>query len=139
MKLTIAGGRDYNLTPQDYSRIESLHLNIGITEVVCGTPYDPEKKKPPKGADQCGAAWGYENGVTVTNFEADWPNVTRPGAVVRRRYDGTLYDAAAGPDRNRKMAEYTDAVALFPGGSGTASMHREAVKAGKTIYDFRQG
>lgn len=39
MILIIAGGRNYDLSPQDYSKIESLHLNIGITEVVCGTPY----------------------------------------------------------------------------------------------------
>jgi predicted Rossmann-fold nucleotide-binding protein len=34
------------------------------------------------------------------------------------------------------MAEYADAVALFPGGRGTASMRKEAEKAGIEVYDF---
>jgi predicted Rossmann-fold nucleotide-binding protein len=34
------------------------------------------------------------------------------------------------------MAEYAEAVVLFPGGRGTASMRREAEKAGIQIYDF---
>ena len=34
------------------------------------------------------------------------------------------------------MAEYADAVVLFPGGRGTAFMRKEAEKAGITVYDF---
>lgn len=145
MKLIIAGGRDYNLTASDYSKLESLHLKYNITEIVCGTPYDPSKNEPPVGADQCGAAWGYQSGIPVKDVPADWKNVARPGAVVRRRSDGTLYDAAAGPYRNKQMAEYVAAdesekggVALFPGGRGTASMYEEARKADIWIFDFRE-
>ena len=36
------------------------------------------------------------------------------------------------------MAQYADAVALFPGGIGTKSMYNEAVAAGIVIYDFRK-
>lgn len=137
MKLIISGGRNYNLTSEDYGKIESLHLYIGITEVVCGTPYDPSKGEPPTGADQCGAAWAYENDISVKDMEPNWNNITRPGAVVRTRRDGKKYDAAAGPARNRRMAKYADAVALFPGGRGTASMYEEAMKTGIQIFDFR--
>jgi predicted Rossmann-fold nucleotide-binding protein len=38
--------------------------------------------------------------------------------------------------RNLAMAEYADAVALFPGGKGTASMRELAEKEGILIYDF---
>ena len=138
MILIIAGGRDYDLTAQDYSKIESLHLNYGIEAVVCGTPYDPEEGLPPIGADQCGAAWAYENGIPVINMPADWNNVTCPGAVVRTRMDGKKFNAAAGPARNRRMAERATAAALFPGGRGTASMYREAVKADLQIFDYRE-
>jgi predicted Rossmann-fold nucleotide-binding protein len=35
------------------------------------------------------------------------------------------------------MAEYADAVALFPGGRGTENMASEAAKAGLKVFDFR--
>ena len=136
--MIIAGGRDYDLTAHDCSNIESLHLNYGIEAVVCGTPYDPEDGKPPTGADQCGAAWAYENDISVIDMPADWDNIARPGAAVRTRRDGKKFDAAAGPDRNRRMAERATAAAPFPGGRGTASMYREAVKAGLQIFDYRE-
>jgi hypothetical protein len=34
------------------------------------------------------------------------------------------------------MAAYADALALFPGGKGSASMVREAIRAGMQIFDF---
>ena len=51
--------------------------------------------------------------------------------------DWEHFGRAAGPIRNKKMAEYADAVILFPGGKGTASMLKEAQKAELTIYDYR--
>jgi predicted Rossmann-fold nucleotide-binding protein len=35
------------------------------------------------------------------------------------------------------MAQYADAVVLFPGGKGTQSMFDEATKAGIVIFDWR--
>ena len=43
---------------------------------------------------------------------------------------------AAGPIRNKEMAEYADAVALFPGGTGTESMFKEAKAADIKIYNY---
>ena len=51
--------------------------------------------------------------------------------------DWDKHGRAAGPIRNAQMARYADAVALFPGGRGTASMRRVAEKAGITVYEFR--
>jgi hypothetical protein len=34
------------------------------------------------------------------------------------------------------MAQYADAVVVFPGGSGTRNMRDEARKAGRLIFDF---
>jgi hypothetical protein len=93
MKLIIAGGRSYNLTDKDYERLDALHAKYHVTEVVCGTPWDPEKDKEPEGADQCGAAWGHRNKILVKDFPPAWDDITRPGAVVRRRRDGKQYDA----------------------------------------------
>ena len=136
MKLIIAGGRDYNLTVDDYAKLTHLHLQRRITEEVCGTPWDADSGNPPHGADQCGAAWAWRHSIPVKDFAPDWSNIKRPGAVVRKRRDGKLYDAAAGPERNKQMAAYADAVALFPGGAGTESMRREAKAAGLEIFDF---
>jgi predicted Rossmann-fold nucleotide-binding protein len=50
---------------------------------------------------------------------------------------GKPYNAMAGFIRNEKMAEYADALAIFPGGNGTEHMYEVAVKHGVKIYDFR--
>lgn len=110
MRLIIAGGRDYKFTETDKSQLDKL---VGeVTEVVSGGA---------TGADREGEKWAAGWKIFVTQFPADW----------------RTHGRAAGPIRNRAMAEYADAVALFPGGKGTENMHKEAVKAGLKIYDFR--
>ena len=42
-------------------------------------------------------------GHAVEPHPADWKDIDVPGAVVRRRRDGTLYNANAGPLRNAEM------------------------------------
>lgn len=37
----------------------------------------------------------------------------------------------------KKMAEYAEAVVLFPGGKGTDNMYETAIKHNLVIYDFR--
>jgi hypothetical protein len=106
MKCIIAGGRNYILSDDDY---EYLH-GLGITEVVSGGA---------TGADACGELWGSDNGLLITTFPADWDT----------------HGPAAGPIRNRQMAEYADAVVLYPGGRGTESMKREAERAGIVVHD----
>lgn len=108
MAVIVAGGRDYQFTADDIAKLE----RIPVREVVSGGA---------TGADRCGEQWAESRGIPVKQFPADWKTHGR----------------AAGPIRNRQMAEYADAVALFPGGRGTASMAKEAEKAGIAIYDFR--
>jgi hypothetical protein len=84
----------------------------GVTEVVSGVD---------AGADEFGEKWAKINNIPVKIFKADWKTHGR----------------AAGPIRNKQMAEYADAVALFPGGKGMESMKRETEKAGLSSYDFR--
>ncbi len=110
MKLIIAGGRKYRLTEND--RSYKLGSIAGITEVVSGAA---------SGADRDGEQWAKERGIPIKKFPADWDSLGR----------------AAGPIRNGAMAEYADAVALFPGGDGTDDMYRKADKAGLKIFDWR--
>ena len=109
MKVVIAGGRTFVPMVRHAERLDSL----GITEVVSGCA---------PGADRFGEDYAERRGLRLTRFPANWDK----------------YKAAAGPIRNRVMAEYADAVVLFPGGAGTASMKAEAHRAGIKVYDWRE-
>lgn len=112
MKLIIAGGRKYKFTDADIARLDNIAANHLITEVVHGGAM---------GADSEGRKWAISRGIRTRVFRADWNG----------------YGRWAGPKRNREMAEYADAVVLFPGGRGTNNMHDEAIIAMLTIFDFR--
>lgn len=113
MKLIIAGGRDYELTAQDFHRLIDIRQRHNIKEIVSGAC--------PTGADVGGETFAAEWEIPVRRFPADWAK----------------WGKRAGPIRNAQMAEYADAVALFPGGRGTESMMREAISQGLRIFDFR--
>lgn len=113
MKLIIAGGRDFTPTAEWHNKIYALVESCGATEIVSGAC---------KGADAFGEYIAALAGIKVTRFPALWHKHGR----------------AAGPIRNKEMAQYADAVILLPGGAGTDSMRREAVAAGiRIIYDAR--
>lgn len=110
MKVIIAGGRDYRLTRADRRWLNGL----GITGVITGGA---------PGADWGAKKWADEHGIPCDVHRAQWDRHGR----------------AAGPIRNREMAEHLarlagpKAVILFPGGAGTASMRREAERAGLRV------
>lgn len=110
MKLIIAGGRDYHFSEADVAHLDSLLATMPIDEVVTGAA---------TGADRCGSQWARSRGLPVREFPADWDR----------------YGRQAGPIRNRAMANYADAVILFPGKQGTLSMRTEANRAGLIIVD----
>ena len=109
MKLIISGGRGYQLTENDIERLNAID---GVTEVLTGGF---------RGADATGESWANEAGIPVKRFLPDWK----------------FYGTAAGQFRKMRIAEFADAVVLFPGGKGTASMKREAEKVGIKVYDWR--
>ena len=108
MKTIIAGGRDYEFTPDDCLNLHRL----SITEVVSGGA---------TGADRCAELFAETNGIPIKLFPADW----------------TKHGRAAGPIRNEEMAKYAEACVLFPGGKGTADMAARAKKHNLKIYDYR--
>jgi len=110
MKLIIAGGRSYVFTEADLKALHVLHDDLCITEVVSGGA---------AGADRGGEYFAIGIKVPVKRFLADWDK----------------HGKAAGPIRNREMAEYANALFLLPGGRGTASMLTEARRAGILVYD----
>lgn len=101
MKVIIAGGRDFT----NYALVETAIKVSGfeISQVVSGKA---------KGVDTLGEVWALANNVPVEAFPADW----------------SQHGRAAGPIRNREMAEYADAlIAIWDGESkGTANMIQQA-------------
>lgn len=126
MKLIIAGSRNFNLTNDPIATADGDCGNIGriiyhllgdkvqeVTEIISGTSGT---------IDINGELWGSLFDKKITRFPANWDKHGR----------------AAGPIRNRKMAEYADALMLIWDGKsrGSASMKREAEKVGIPIYEY---
>ena len=109
MKTIIAGGRNYKLTPLDYTFLSITRSVLPITEVVSGCA---------RGVDTAGEQWAFENGLSVMRM---------PAALGE-------YGKAAGPIRNSEMAQYADALVVFPGGRGTADMITKAVMEGLIVF-----
>lgn len=132
MKVIFAGGRDvsekagFALVGIAY---HACPFKNEITEVVHGDA---------TGIDAAAAKW-FAGKMKVTPFPAAWSDITAPGAVIKTRRDGSKYNAAAGPMRNKKMAEYADAlVAIWDGKSpGTKNMIETAEKLGLRVFVYR--
>ena len=111
MKTIIAGGRDYRFDDPDWDILDALD----VTEVVCGGA---------TGADECGRQWAIDRQIPVKMFPADWKSHGR----------------AAGPIRNRQMAEYGERLVAFWDGKspGTKNMIETARKLGlEVIIEMR--
>lgn len=112
MKLIVAGGRDYKPTLPDQEALKDLIEMYDVQTIVSGGA---------NGADRFGESVAEELGLNIHRFLPDW----------------TQYGKAAGPIRNRQMAEYADAVVLLKGGRGTQSMYNEAINAELKVFDWR--
>lgn len=108
-KLIIAGGRGYQSRAVHLRRLDALFGHRTDLEVVSGGC---------SGADMVGEVWAHRRGLKVTRMPAEWSS----------------YGNAAGPIRNRKMAEYADALFYFPGSRGTLNMVREAQARGLPVW-----
>lgn len=110
MKVIIAGGRDI----RDYDAVKSAveESEFTVLQVVSGAA---------KGVDYMGELWSEWRDVPCKRFPADW----------------NTHGKAAGPIRNKQMAEYADALILVWDGKsrGSASMKREAIAAGLKIHE----
>lgn len=111
--VVVAGSRDfqnYQLLKATVSQILSAKLLTHSVEIVSGTC---------RGADKLGERFAKEFGLSVREFPADWDKHGR----------------AAGPIRNRQMAEYADAVIVFlpPNSRGSKSMMTIAGDLGKPL------
>ena len=117
MKVIIAGPRykdPVNKIPFDnYSLVVQAIEQSGyeITEVVCGMAI---------GVDRLGETWAIANTISVNEMPANF----------------NKYGKAAGPIRNREMAEYADAAVIVWDGKsrGTRNMINEMIRKKKPYY-----
>lgn len=122
-KVIIAGGRDFkkDLILVDYC--EKILANKENIEIVSGgqrtyTGTNQYGHKQYIGADYFGEMYAKWKGFKLTVFPADWDK----------------HGKAAGPIRNRQMAEYANALIAFDtGGPGTANMIKLAKEYGLLI------
>jgi predicted Rossmann fold nucleotide-binding protein DprA/Smf involved in DNA uptake len=113
MKVIVAGSRDitdYSILRLTFSVIES---GFNITEVVSGTA---------RGIDTLGEEWANQGNIPVARFPADWKK----------------HGKAAGPIRNKQMAEYADAAIVIHNGSrGSLNMIETMKKLNKPVYEVK--
>ncbi len=115
-RIIVAGGRDFDnyILLSETLDVVLERYTLSEVSIVSGCC---------RGTDALGERYAKEHGIPVVRFPADWLE----------------YGKAAGPIRNRKMAEYASEgegvlVAFWDGRSrGTASMIRLAEKAGLHI------
>lgn len=118
----VTGGRDYRNRVRLYRVLDEAVVRLGMTELVHGDA---------TGADALAKEWAVGRGIAKRDFPAAWDDLSQPGARIKQRADGTLYDAAAGSRRNAQMLrDGRPAIVLaFKGNSGTADMVRQAEAA----------
>ena len=111
MRTIIAGPRDFTEAACLLTALRESQFVI--TEVVSGGA---------PGIDTLGEQWAEKQGIPVKRFPADWDKFGR----------------AAGPIRNKQMAEYAEQLlACWDGQSrGTCDMIRTARKQGLNVYVY---
>jgi len=117
-KAIVCGGRGFVPSGTHRRLLGSLFSELEIREVVHGGA---------DGADSFGRDAALIRMIPVHAFPADW----------------AMHGKAAGPIRNRAMAEYVSDngggyCIAFPGGRGTANMVAEAIGRGLSIIDLRK-
>lgn len=127
MKLIIAGGRTVHYSNELWALLSKKCVELGLHGAQPGSS-DHVKQVVSggcRGADELGETWAVNQCIPVKVFEADWE----------------MYGRAAGPMRNREMAEYADALLLIWDGKsrGSANMKKEMEKQGKPIFEILVG
>lgn len=111
MKTIIAGSR--NVTDPDIIEKAVTESGFEITEVIEGGA---------KGVDTIAREWAQKRPITVTEYKANWAK----------------FGKAAGPIRNKTMADNADAlIAVWDGESrGTKNMIELARKLGLKVFIY---
>lgn len=130
MIVAVTGGRDFKDKRVVNINLSAIHQFTPISWLVYGNA---------SGADTLAASWASIRGIPLWPFDADWEGIDAPGAVIKKRKDGRLYNALAGHWRNIEMLDVAKPKLLlsFPGGRGTAHCTKEAIKRGMDVIYCR--
>lgn len=114
MKVIIAGGRDFNNYELLKEKCNKILINKSDIEIVSGGA---------DGADRLGESYAKDMGYPIKYFPADWKK----------------YGNAAGPIRNKQMAEYADSLIVFWDwqSKGTKNMIKNAQDIGLQVRIIR--
>lgn len=112
MKVIIAGSRHFHSYSFIKERLDAYFSKRKPSEIVCGCC---------EGVDMAGKQYAIENGIPIKYFPANWYK----------------HGKAAGPIRNKEMAEYADCLVLFWDGisHGSRNMLYIAKKTGLNIRE----
>ena len=121
MKLVIAGGRDLNFSHHAIEDFYNIHF-----------PAEEFEQYPERVIS--GGCSG------VDKAAEEWANTLKAGGSVFKEFpaDWETHGKAAGPIRNREMAEYGDALLLIWDGKskGSGNMKKEMERLGKPVYEI---
>jgi len=118
-RVIIAGGRKFKPEEKHCLWIEKMLSNKKNIEFVSGEA---------SGADAMNWIMAERMLAGYKGFPALWDRLDIDPCVIKQRCDGTEYNTLAGFNRNEQMAQYADALILFPGGSGSQDMLKRAEK-----------
>lgn len=115
IRLVVTGGRDYRDAARVARALEAVNRKHGLACILQGGA---------DGADLLCAEWGWDNGIPVGTYNADWK----------------AHGRKAGPIRNQRMIDEgkPDAAIAFPGGRGTADMVARIKAAGIPLWEITE-
>lgn len=113
MKLIIAGSRGIKMWTLTLDKQIKKFKIKNITEIVSGGA---------RGMDHSGEIWAKLNNIPIKRFLPNWDK----------------YQLAAGPIRNKEMAEYADALLIVWDGEskGSANMIKTMKSLKKPVYEI---
>jgi predicted Rossmann fold nucleotide-binding protein DprA/Smf involved in DNA uptake len=129
MRTIIAGSRSIRHIEVVRAAVLTSGWAHDISVVVSGTA---------GGVDTLGEQWAHENDIPVARYPANWKDTKAPGARIKYDRDNRPYNANAGHDRNRLMAQNAAAALLIWDGEspGTRSMRNIAQEAGLLVFVY---
>lgn len=117
MRVLVFGGRDYKDKKKEHRILSRISRETPISLIIEGGA---------TGADRYARIWAQTRHIGLSTYEANWLDMQAEIVTPRKNKFGEWYNAAAGNLRNVKMLKESkpDMAVEFPGGPGTADMHR---------------
>lgn len=112
--LLITGGRDFTDAAYVGRILSVVHRRCAFTAIRQGTA---------RGADQLAAEWGWDHGIAVQSYPAEWEKWGKRAGFIRNQ---EMIDGGVRPW----------ACIAFPGGRGTADMVSRVQRAGIPCWDL---